>query len=277
MNKKPVLITGASSGIGYFCAKKLSKNDDFLVYATARKEEDLKRLQNEGINTLFLDLNDSNSIKECQKEFLARTNNKIYALFNNAGYGQPGAVEDISQKALKEQFQTNLFGLWELTNLFLPIMREQGYGRIINHSSVLGFIALRFRGAYNASKFALEGMSDTLRLELMGSNIFVSLIQTGPVRSKFRENALKKFKENIDIQNSYFKKEYEKKLKNMQSDKKNMPFTLDESSVYEVLLKILYAKKPKAKYHVTKATTILAILKRLLPTELLDKVLRKIE
>jgi len=270
------MITGASSGIGYYCAKELSKNNSYQVFATVRKEKDFKRLTQEGINVLYLDLNSSESIKKCAKEFLEKTDGKIYALFNNAGYGQPGAVEDISDRVLKEQFQTNFFGLAELTREFLPIMREQGFGRIINHSSVLGFISLRFRGAYNASKYALEGLSDTLRLELMDSDIWVSLIETGPVRSDFRKNALKKFLENIDRQNSYFKDEYKKKLKALESEK-DAPFTLGADAVFESLLKALQEKEPKARYRVTKVTTIFWFLKRVLSTKKLDKVLRSIE
>jgi len=276
MTRKPVLITGASSGIGYYCAKELSKDSSYQVYATVRSEKDYKRLSQEGLNVLYLDLNSNDSIKKCAKEFLSKTDGKIYALFNNAGYGQPGAVEDISDKALKEQFQTNFFGLHSLTKEFLPILREQGFGRIINHSSVLGFISLRFRGAYNASKYALEGLSDTLRLELIGSDIWVSLIETGPVKSSFRKNALNKFLENIDRQNSYFKDEYEKKLSALQSED-DVPFTLGPDAVFEVLLKALKSKEPKPRYRVTKVTTILWFLKRVLSTKRLDKVLRSIE
>ena len=276
MDKKPILITGTSSGIGYYCLKELSKNKDFLVYGTCRKDSDIKRLQNEGLNVLKLDVNSSDSIKECIDKFLSKSGGKIYALFNNAGFGQPGAVEDIKREVLKEQFETNLFGLHELTTLVLPIMRKQGYGKIINHSSVLGFVALRFRGAYNASKYALEGLSDTLRLELMRTNIYVSLIQTGPVKSRFRENALEKFLQNIDRENSFFKKEYKQKLASLQS-KEDVPFTLSEDAVYQVLLQIIYSKKPKPKYQVTKVTKFFSFLKRFLPISWLDKILRKIE
>ena len=276
MSKKPILITGVSSGIGYYCLKELSYNKDYLVYGTCRKDEDIKRLQNEGLNILKLDLTKSESVKKCTDEFLKKSDGKIFALFNNAGFGQPGALEDISREVLKEQFETNLFGLHELTTLALPIMRKQGYGKIINHSSVLGIISLRFRGAYNASKYALEGLSDTLRLELMGTNISVSLIESGPIRSDFRKNALDKFLENIDRTNSPFKDEYKQKLKALQSSK-DVPFTLGENAVYEVLQKILSSKNPKARYRVTKVTTIFWFLKRVLSTRLLDKVLRKVE
>ena len=273
---KPILITGASSGIGYYCAKELSKDKNFQVFATVRSDEDKKKLESEGIKVLLLDLNNSKSIKNCVDEFLYKSDGKIYAVFNNAGFGQPGAVEDISDKILKEQFQTNFFGLVELTNLLLPVMRKQGYGKIINHSSVLGFVSLRFRGAYNASKYALEGISDTLRLELIGSNIWVSLVESGPIRSKFRQNALQKFLENIDREKSFFKSEYEKKLKALQSTE-DVAFTLGEDAVFDVLKKILDEKEPKARYRVTKITTIFWLLKRILSTKQLDKILRWVE
>lgn len=276
MNKKPILITGCSSGIGYYCAVELNKDKSYQIFATARDGKDIKRLSSLGLNTLKLDLQDSTSIKECVSEFLQQSDGKIYAIFNNGAYGQPGAVEDLKVKVLKEQFETNVFGTHELTTLLLPIMRKQGYGKIIQNSSVLGFISLRFRGAYNASKYALEGLSDTLRLELMGSGISISLIQPGPVKSDFRKNALAKFEKNIDRKDSYFKNEYEKKLSSLQSTE-DVPFTLGEDSVYQVLLKILNSKYPKPRYRVTKVTSIFWFLKRILSTRLLDKVLRKVE
>ncbi len=275
MNKKSILITGCSSGIGYFCAKALQK-DGYHVLATARKEEDVQRLKKEGLEAFLLDLRYSHSIDNAIAEVRKRTQGKLFALFNNGAYGQPGALEDLTRDVLHEQFETNLFGTHELTVKILPLMRAQGYGRIIQNSSVLGFVSLRFRGAYNASKYALEGLSDTLRLELMDTNIYVSLIQPGPIRSSFRKNALAKFKENIDIDNSPFAKEYVKKLKSLQSTK-DVKFTLGEEAVYETLLHALTSKKPKEHYRITKPTTFFWILKRLLPTKTLDSLLRKVD
>ena len=275
MNQKTILVTGCSSGIGYHCAKRL-KEDGYRVFATARKEEDVQRLLEEGFESFKLDLDNSKSIHKAVQKVKKRTDGTLYALFNNGAYGQPGAVEDLSRDVLKEQFNTNLFGTHELTTLILPMMREQGYGRIIQNSSVLGFISLRFRGAYNASKYALEGLSDTMRLELMGTNIYVSLIEPGPIRSDFRKNALQKFLENIDRKHSPFKEEYVQKLDSLQSDK-DAPFTLSEEAVYKVLKDALESEKPKARYRVTKPTTFFWFLKRLLSTKLLDKVLRKVE
>jgi len=274
--KKTVLITGCSTGIGLYCAKALAKESDYEIVATARKDEDILMLQALGITTLKLDLNLSESIQSCVDEFLKISDGKIYALFNNIGYGQPGAVEDLSDRVLKEQFQTNFFGTHELTSAFIPLMRQQGYGKIIHNSSVLGFISLRFRGAYNASKHALEGLSDTLRLELMGSGVSLSLIQPGPIKSDFRKNALQKFIDNIDKEKSYFSNEYKTKLTALQSTK-DVPFTLGEESVYSVLKEILESKNPKPNYRVTTVTTIFWFLKRILSKRLLDKILRKVE
>jgi len=275
MEIKSILITGCSSGIGYYCAKALQKKG-YKVFATARKKIDVRRLKDEGLESLHLDLDDSESIQKALDDILEQTGGKLYALFNNGAYGQPGAVEDLSREVLKAQFETNVFGTHELTTKVLAIMRKQGYGRIIQNSSVLGIVALRYRGAYNASKFALEGLSDTMRLELEGSNIFVSLIEPGPVRSDFRKNALSKFTQNIDQENTAYKAVYQDKLSSLQSTE-DVPFTLGEDAVYDALLHALEAKIPKARYRVTKPTTIFWFLKRILSTTLLDKVLRKVE
>ncbi|HIP46256.1 MAG TPA: SDR family oxidoreductase [Campylobacterales bacterium] len=275
MGQKSILITGCSTGIGYYCAKALQK-EGFRVFATARKKEDVEKLRQEGLESYQLDLNDSGSIQIALDEILEQSGGKLYALFNNGAYGQPGAVEDLSRDVLKAQFETNLFGTHELTIKVLPIMRKQGYGRIIQNSSVLGIIALRYRGAYNASKFALEGLSDTLRLELENTNIFISLIEPGPVRSDFRKNALAKFIQNIDRENTPYKEIYHDKLSGLESTE-DVPFTLGEDAVFDALLHALSAKTPKERYRVTKPTTIFWFLKRILSTKLLDKVLRKVE
>jgi len=272
---KTILITGCSSGIGYYCAKALH-NDGYKVFATARKEADVARLRAEGLKALQLDLNSSKSILKAIDEILKQTDGKLFALFNNAAYGQPGAVEDLSREVLKAQFETNFFGTHTLTNAVLPVMRKQGYGRIIQNSSILGIVAMRYRGAYNASKFALEGLSDTLRLELEGTNIFISLIEPGPIRSNFRKNSLIKFRENIQQESSPFKALYKKKLASLESTE-DVPFTLGEEAVYLALKDSLERKIPKERYRVTIPTTLFWFLKRVLSTKFLDKALRKVE
>ena len=271
---KNILITGCSSGIGYDTAHYLHKNG-YKVYASARDQKDVDRLKNEGLDTYLLDVRDSTQIKNVLDNIIKK-DGEIYAVFNNAGYGQPGAVEDISTSVLKEQFETNFFGLHELTNQTLKIMRKQGYGRILQHSSVLGIISLRFRGAYNASKYAIEGICDTLRLELMDTDIYISTINTGPVQSDFRKNATKMFEKNVDYDESLWKNEYDVELLDRKESKDTDIFTKESDVVIKNILHALSAKKPRPRYYNTLATHLLGGFKRLLPTSMLDRALVKI-
>lgn len=269
-----IFITGCSTGIGYYCAHELAKQG-YKVYSTCRYEKDVKRLEKEGLKSFKLDLRDSKSINKAVDWVVEQTNGKIDVLFNNGAYGQPGAVEDLSRSVLKEQFETNVFGTQELTNLVIPYMRKKGFGRVVYNSSILGFVSMSYRGAYNSSKYAIEGLCDTLRLELMGSGVDAILIEPGPIRSDFRKNALKKFKDNIDIKNSVHVEVYEKTLDRLQSEG-DTPFTLGEDAVYDVLIKAITAKKPKPRYSVTFPTKLFSFLKRVLPDCLLDKLLFKV-
>jgi short-subunit dehydrogenase len=270
-----ILITGCSSGIGLETALILKRNN-YKVYASARKAKDVEMLENLGFETFKIDVRNKEDITNAI-ETIIKNDLKLDAVFNNAGYGQPGAVEDLSVEVLRKQFNTNFFGLHELTIQAMKLFRKQGFGKIIQHSSVLGIISLKYRGAYNASKYAIEGLNDTLRQEVIGSNIFISTINTGPVSSKFRENALKKFNKNIDIENSYFSEVYKKELKTrLETSEDKAPFNLPASSVANVVLKIMQSKKPKARYYVTTATHILGFLKRVLSTSLMDRLLNKI-
>lgn len=269
-----ILITGCSTGIGYETALAL-KHNGVKVYASARCEEDVQNLKDLGLDALKIDVRNKEEIKAAF-EYILKTDEKLDAVFNNAGFGQPGAVEDLSVEVLKEQFETNLFGLHEVTIQAMKIFRTQGYGKIIQHSSVLGIISLKFRGAYNASKYAIEGLADTMRQEVLGSDIFVSTINTGPVTSKFRENALKKFNANIDIENSHFSAKYKEELKvRLEDNKDTTPFNLPASSVANVVIKIMKSSNPKPRYYVTTATHLLGFFKRILTTSLLDKLLNK--
>lgn len=273
---RSVLITGCSSGIGEYCAKALHVNPHYRVFATARREADVARLHEAGLWACVLDLDDSLSIDGALERVLQETGGSIDVLFNNGAYGQPGAVEDLSREVLKAQFETNVFGTQELSNKVLKVMRAQGHGRIIHNSSVLGFVAMPYRGAYNASKFALEGLSDTLRLELVGSNIHVVLIEPGPIRSKFRENALKMFNQNIDVTKSTHKKEYNETLKRLQATG-DSSFTLGPEAVLDALMDAMESKNPRPRYHVTTPTKVLWYLKRVLPVRWLDGLLRKVD
>lgn len=276
MNDKAVLITGCSSGIGLCCAEGL-KARGYRVFATARKAEDVEQLKTQGFEAFRLDIADSDSIREGVEQLLEVTGGKLYGLFNNAGFGQPGAVEDLSRDMLRHQFETNVFGTLELTNLLLPVMRGQEQGRVIINSSVLGFAAMPYRGAYNASKYALEGFADTLRLELAGSGVYVSLVEPGPIRSRFRDNAYALYLKNIEPANSFHRNAYEKMEARLLKKGPSTPYTLGPEAVLEKLIHALEAKRPKARYYVTFPTYLFAYLKRILPDRLLDELLRRVE
>ena len=266
------MITGCSTGIGLETARYL-KERYITVYPTARKPEDVEKLRSLGFeNAMQLDVTRPEQIERVISEVLAKEGS-IDVWFNNAGYGQPGAIEDIRTEVLREQFETNLFGLHECTRQIIPVMKKQGYGKIIQHSSVLGLISLFGRGAYNASKYAIEGLTDTLRLELYGSNIHAVLLNTGPITSHFRETAMQKLRQNVDIEHSDHRAKY---LQSLQAKKSNVPFNEGAVSVAEVVHRIVLAKKPKPRYYITRATSLLGFLKRVLSTSLLDRVLHKI-
>ncbi|CUV65565.1 putative oxidoreductase with NAD(P)-binding Rossmann-fold domain [Sulfurovum sp. enrichment culture clone C5] len=271
MMNKVVVITGCSSGIGLTTAKHLKENQ-MSVCATARKTEDVKKLKKIGFDAYKLDVTNNLDIKNTIEEIVNKYG-KIDVWFNNAGYGQPGAIEDLPTKALREQFEINVFGMHECTIQILEVFKKQGYGTIIQHSSVLGIISLFGRGAYNASKYAIEGLSDTLRLELTDTKIKVITLNTGPITSDFRKNATAKLQENIDIENSRFKELYHKGLK---GEGKKVPFNEEAMSVAKIVHKIIVSKKPKPRYYITKATYLLGFLKRILSTTMLDKILLKI-
>ncbi|HIN82296.1 MAG TPA: SDR family oxidoreductase [Chromatiales bacterium] len=274
-NDRFILITGCSSGIGLHCAKGL-KNLGYRVIATARRETSLTQLRSLGMDVFQLDLRSSESISGACEQIFDFTGNRLYALFNNGAYGQPGAVEDLTREVLRAQFETNLFGTHELTCKVIRHFRQQGEGRIIQNSSILGLVALRYRGAYNASKYALEGLSDTLRYELADSGIHVSLIEPGPIDSEFRANALRAFEANIDMDNSVHRERYQRTVERLNKPGPVAPGTLGPEAVLKKLVCALEDRRPKARYHVTYPTTLLATLKRVLPDTLMDRVLRKL-
>lgn len=267
-----IIITGCSTGIGLETANYLK--DKFIkVYPTARDPKDVEMLKAIGFEqAMLLDVTKPETITSVIKKVL-ELDGQIDVWFNNAGFGQPGTIEDVRTDILREQFETNVFGLHECTRQIIPVMREQGHGKIIQHSSVLGLISLFGRGAYNASKYAIEGLTDTLRLELQDTQIYPVLLNTGPITSHFRENAVKKLEENIDIEHSLFKERY---LNNLKGAHKKVPFNEEATSVASVVHKIILTDKPKPRYYITKATYLLGYIKRLISTSLLDRLLLKI-
>lgn len=275
-DKRSILITGCSTGIGYSAAHIL-RDRGWQVFPTCRKPEDAERLRSEGFEAFHLDYCDTESIQSTVESVLKITGGRLDALFNNGAYGLPGAIEDLPTDALRRQFETNFFGWHELTRLVIPTMRKQGHGRIVQCSSILGLVAMDYRGAYNATKFALEGYTDTLRLELHGSGIQVSLIEPGPIQSRFSQNAVRMFFKEIgeDAKNaSHFRESYNRRLA-MLSEGGTTKFKLPPEAVVKKLTHAIEAPKAKPRYYVTVPTYIMATLRRLLPTSMVDIILRR--
>lgn len=274
MQNKSVLITGCSSGIGLCLALNLHARG-YRVFASVKQEKDVDALRALGISSLVLDLRSSDSINKAVDTVLASTNGRLDALINNGAYGLPGAVEDLSREALRLQFETNVFGTHELTCRVLPVMRRQKSGRIVQISSLLGIVCLAYRGAYSASKFALEALSDTLRLELAGSGIHVALIEPGPIASRFRDNAYSAYKNFINKQYSSHRDYYEKVERRLGSNKP-LPFTLPAEAMLNPVVHALESTRPRVRYPVTVPAYLFTWLRRLLPPRILDRIMIKV-
>lgn len=270
---RPVLVTGCSSGIGLAAARRL-RDRGYPVFASARRDADVERLRAEGLQAVRLDLDDDASIGAALEAVLERSGGRLYGLFNNGAYGQPGAVEDLRRDVLRAQLETALLGWHELTRRVIPVMRARGEGRIIQNSSVLGLVAFAYRGAYVAAKFALEGLTDTLRLELHGTGIQVSLVEPGPILSRFRENAFRKFVDNVDVEASPHRDRYRAMQARLTKEGPAQPFTLPPDAVVRRVIHALEARRAKARYYVTLPTYLFAALRRVLPTTVLDAALR---
>lgn len=268
---KTILITGCSSGLGAHAARTLHRRARWRVIASCRKPEDVERLRAEGLECVALDVADDASRAAGFEAALALTEGRLDALFNNAGYGLPGAAEDIPVTALREIFETNVFGLHDLTCRAVAVMRPQGSGRIVQHSSALGRVPLQWRAAYTASKHAVEGLTDTLRVELRGSGIFVSTLNTGPATSDFRINSIPHFERWVDWEGSALAERYRAKLLyHLYEDTGRAPFQVDESAVTARLIHAIESPRPKARYLITGATWIVEAARRILPQSGLD-------
>lgn len=272
MINKNVLITGCSSGIGLCLAEGLQQRG-YRVIASARKADDVARLRDQGLEAIELDLASSESVHRAVDGLHAMTGKRLYALINNGAYGQPGAVADLEREVLRQQFETNLFGTQELTNLLLPLMLAQNEGRIIQVSSLLGYVSFAYRGAYNASKYALEALSETMRLELRHTNIHVCLVEPGPVVSRFRDNAYQAYLQNIDRQNSYYRELYAAMEQRLEGKKGKMPFTLPPEAVLKKVIHALEATRPRVRYPVTTPAHFFHWMRRLLPYRWLETLL----
>ncbi|NBQ49941.1 MAG: SDR family NAD(P)-dependent oxidoreductase [Marivivens sp.] len=274
MTQKTILITGCSSGIGYDAAHGL-REAGWHVFASCRKAEDCDRLKAQGFDAPQIDLADPESIRSGLAEVLAATGGTLDALYNNAAFACPGAVEDLPAGALREIFETNLFGTHDLTREVIKVMRAQGHGRIINCSSVLGLVGLSWRGAYVSTKFALEGLTDVLRIEMRDTPIKIILIEPGPITSKIRANAIPHFEKWIDTANSPRAAQYETLKSRLYEDTGPDNFELPASAVTKKILHALTSANPKPRYYVTTPTYLMGNLRRLLPTRLLDWVIAK--
>jgi NAD(P)-dependent dehydrogenase (short-subunit alcohol dehydrogenase family) len=275
MTVRSILITGCSSGIGLDAARGLRERG-WRVFATCRQEVDCERLRGEGLESFRLDYADEASIEAAVAEVVARTGGTLDALYNNGAFACPGAVEDLPRGALREIFETNLFGYHDLTRRVIPIMRAQGHGRIVNCSSVLGLVGATWRGAYVATKFAMEGLSDVLRIEMRGTGIDIILIEPGPIATKIRANAIPHFEKWVDWQASVRSEQYVKLRGRLYGVKtKKDAFELGPEAVTAKLVHALEAKRPRARYYVTTPTYLMGALRRLLPTRALDWLLAK--
>lgn len=276
MNQRSILITGCSSGIGLASAQYLAARG-WRVLATVRKPEDVAALEAQGLEAFVLDLADEASVAAGAEEALRRTEGGLFALFNNGAYASPGAVEDLPRAAWREIFETNLFGQIDLMNRLLPAMRAQGAGRVVMNSSVLGFCALRFRGAYNASKFALEGVTDTLRVENDQPDLHFILIEPGPITSAIRENSRLHFERHCRVAGSHFEKLYHTLLIPRLNAATGAPdrFELPAEAVAKVLERALTAPRPRPRYRVTVPTHLMNIAKRLLTSRAFTALTRK--
>lgn len=274
--EKSILITGCSSGIGLDAARRLRARG-WRVFAACRQEKDCLRLREEGFDSPRLDYEDADSIRSAVAEVLEATGGRLDALFNNGAYAIPGAVEDLPRAALSAIFEANVVGWHDLTLQVIPAMRAQGHGRIVNCSSVLGMVPMKWRGAYIASKFALEGLTDTLRLEMRDTDIYVSLIEPGPITSEFRRNAVVQFEKWIDWENSPRADQYRASLLKRLYSASDAPdrFELGPEAVTRKLIHAIEADRPRPRYFVTTPTYMMDILRRVLPTRVLDWVLAK--
>lgn len=271
-NRPTIIVTGASSGIGGYSARQL-KAEGWRVLATARKAGDLAALEADGLEALYLDYREPASIAKLAEDVVRRTGGRVDALFNNGAYGQPGAVEDLTLSALREQFEANFFGWHDLTSRIVPAMRSRGGGRIVHCSSILGLVPLKFRGAYVASKYALEGLMTCQRMELAGAGIHVSLIEPGAIETRFRANALAAFLRHVDIEGSPHREAYQAQLARLTADASQRSKIAGPEAVHVALRHALLSARPRPHYVVTRTARLGALMKRVLPASLCYRIL----
>ncbi|MDE4305585.1 SDR family NAD(P)-dependent oxidoreductase [Phaeobacter gallaeciensis] len=274
--QKTILITGCSSGIGLDAARGM-RDRGWRVFASCRQQQDCDRMRDEGFDSPLIDYTRPDTITDGLKQVLTATGGGLDVLFNNGAHGLPGAVEDLPTEALRDIFESNFFGWHELTRQVLPVMRAQGHGRIVQNSSILGLVTFPWRGAYVATKYAIEGLTDTLRIELTDTNIHVVLIEPGPVTSKIRENSIPHFERYVDWRSSPLRTHYEDSLlKRLYESKGPDRFELPASAVTAKLIHACESPRPRPRYYVTTPTHIAGFLRRILPTRSIDRILARL-
>ena len=275
MTQKSVLITGCSSGLGYDAAYGLRARG-WRVFASCRQQHDCDRLREEGFESPLIDYADPDTIYNGLADVLEATGGTLDALYNNGAFAVPGAVEDLPRGALRSIYETNVFGVHDLTQAVIPVMRNQGHGRIINCSSVLGIVGMRWRGAYVSTKFALEGLTDVLRVEMADTPIKIILLEPGPITSKIRENSIPHFEQWIDHENSARRAQYAQLRDRLYTDTGPDQFELPASATTKKIIHALESKRPKPRYYVTFPTYLMGTLRRILPTRALDWIIGRI-
>ena len=274
VQSKTVLVTGCSSGIGEATANYL-RGEGWDVFPTARSEFDLEKLRSLGFEALSLDLCDSNSIKDCVSRLLRQCPAGIGAIVNNAGIAIPGAIEDLTREDLKMQFEVNVFGLHELTNRLIPTMRDQGWGRIVNISSIYGVLTAPMLGGYCASKYALEALSNAQRMALFGSGVGLSLVEPGPIVSCFRRNAYESLKNRVTAEHHFYTG-YDKFLRRKLVDpQRKTRFMQSPQQVAKKVLHAITSDNPRQRYLVTLPAYAGYFMARILPGPAIDCVMKK--
>jgi len=269
--QQTILITGCSTGIGRATAERLMAAGH-RVYATARRPETLAELESKGCRTMALDVTDEASMEAAVKR-IEEESGGVDALVNNAGYSQSGAIETLDMKALRRQFETNVFGLVRITQLVLPGMRSRGHGRIVNISSMGANFTFPGGGAYHATKHAVEAISDALRYEVEGFGVDVVVIQPGAIRTEFDKAAVASLEGAGGADDVYG--EFNRKVGQATQDAyEKGPLKLlggEADDVAKVIEKAITAKRPRTRYHVTPSATLMIGQSHLMPDRLWDR------
>jgi NAD(P)-dependent dehydrogenase (short-subunit alcohol dehydrogenase family) len=269
---KAVLITGCSSGIGWATAKRLSEVG-WRVYATARNVEKIAPLEESGCRLLALDVTDEGSMISAVDE-VEREEGAVGALVNNAGYSQSGAVEAVPMEKVRAQFETNVFGLVRMCQLVLPGMRRQGYGRIVNISSMGGKLTFPGAGYYHATKHAVEAISDALRFEVDGFGIKVSVIEPGLIRTGFANAAIGSMDGQAEGPYAGFDEAVAQATTENYEQGPISRLAGEPDAVAEAIERALSSTSPRSRYAVTPSARLFLGLRRLLPDRAWDAALR---